>query len=123
MSATSDDPSLASVLSELFDCVVQQKDSSVVKGGVKLGWFVGGAEDSDPKVQAKYTATMEEVKAVSGWGVGGGAVSGWGVWGGAVSGWGVEGGAVSGWGVEGGPVSGWGVEGGAVSGWGVEGGL
>ena len=68
-SAASDNPSLCNVLSELFDCVVQQRDSSVVKAGVSLGQFVCSAEDSNPRVQARYEATMEEMRAVSGqWG-------------------------------------------------------
>ena len=68
MSDTSDSPSLSNVLSELFECVVQHKESSMVKGGLSLEQFVSGGKASDPRAQAKHAATMEEMRVVSGQG-------------------------------------------------------
>ena len=64
-SAAGDNPSLSNVLTELFECVAQQKDSSLVKAGVTLGQLFCSAEASDPRVQAKCGAIMEEMKVVS----------------------------------------------------------
>ena len=75
-SAGGDNPSLSNVLTELFECVVQQKDSLLVKAGVTLGQLVCSAEASDPRVQAKCGAIMEEMKVVSGHGGGGGGGGG-----------------------------------------------
>ena len=71
MSNTSDNPGLSNVLSELFECVVQHKESSMVKGGLSLEQFVSGGKASDPRAQTKHAATMEEMRVVSGQGPGG----------------------------------------------------
>ena len=66
-SSASDNPSLSNVLTELFECVVHQKESSLVKAGVTLGQLASTAEASDSRVQARCGAIVEEMKGVSGY--------------------------------------------------------
>jgi hypothetical protein len=59
-----DDHSLSTLLSEIFDCVVRQKESSVIRGSLKLSTLLNPAVEADPRVRLKYETVLEDIKMV-----------------------------------------------------------
>ena len=52
------------MLGEVFDCVVHQKESSVIRGVLKLSILLNPATEGDPRVRLKYETTLEDIKTV-----------------------------------------------------------